>query len=61
MSNRILWVNTLRTIRQWSKLLGTSYPDQLGLQLGLLDYYVELLLLSKEMNRKVPSWVMSKI
>jgi hypothetical protein len=55
------WVACLRTIRAWSRLLGTEYKDQIGLQIGLLDQYVMLIELSTVLQRSIPSWVKERI
>jgi hypothetical protein len=59
--DKVLWVSCLRTIKDWSKYIGTGYSEQVMLQVGLLDQYTELVILSKILGRKIPSWVVGKI
>jgi hypothetical protein len=61
MTDRQAWIKALKTIRDWSKLVAIGYPDQVGLQIGLLDQYAELCLLSKVLGRNIPKWVGEKI
>lgn len=64
MIDRRAWVYSLRTIQEWSKLLNTGiYVEKrkIELQIGLLDHYAELCILSKMLDRKIPSWVAGKI
>ena len=61
MNERKAWVASLKTIRSWSKYLETDYDQHTALQIGLLDHYSELMILSKELGRKIPSWVVKYI
>ncbi len=55
------WIYSLRTVLAWSKLYNTNYAQAMMLHVGIMDHYAELCILSRILDRKIPSWVVKHL